>query len=86
MPRQTKKPTPGMMDPRDLTKTMPQPDYDNIDASDEAELSKEMTKSAGGGNKGGSARKGARKGAISRVTKAQADRPRRKTRGGTGPR
>jgi hypothetical protein len=86
MPRQTKKPTPGIVDPRDLTKTSPQPDYDDIDASDEAELSKKMTKSPGEKGETSSARKATRKGAISRISKAQADQPRRKMRGGTGPR
>lgn len=88
MPRQSKKPSAGMVDPRDLTTTPPQPDYDDIDASDEAALSKRMTKdrgsdtrSSGGGNKAP-----LRKGAISRVSKSEADRPRRKTRGGSGPR
>ena len=86
MPRQTRKSTPGMVDPRDLTRTAPQPDYDDIDASDEAELSKKMTKAADVvGGKGG-AKKGSRKGAISRISKAKADQPRRKMRGGTGPR
>ena len=87
MPKPSKKPSVGMVDPRDLTSTPPQPDYDDIDASDEAAMSKKLTKGgAADARSSGGKTKAPRKGAISRVSKSEADRPRRKTRGGTGPR
>jgi hypothetical protein len=76
----------GIVDPRDLTKPGSQPDYDELDASDEAALSKRMKRDGTAKGESKSARPAARKGAISRVSKSSADQPRRKTRGGTGPR
>ena len=83
--RPTNPPTPGMVDPRDLTTTNPQPNGALVPPIP-SEGSKPMRKSPRTRTEPNAVRSPSPKGALSRIPKSAANHPRPKTRGGTGPR